>query len=120
MHKLEAIKFLEARLAAIEREHNDEFASEGTRSEADARAEAKALAAIYDFLKDCKIARAEFADSVSVGFQIVEDAHLRNRKLFLDLAGIHTPREICRLGTALFHWTWHAKARSDDVTFLIL
>ena len=55
MHKLEAIKFLEARLAAIEREHNDEFASEGTRSEADARAEAKALAAIYDFLKDCKI-----------------------------------------------------------------
>ena len=55
MHKLEAIKFLEARLAAIEREHNDELASEGTRSEADARAEAKALAATYDFLKDCKI-----------------------------------------------------------------
>ena len=55
MHKLEAIKFLEARLAAIERDHNDELASEGTRSEADARAEAKALAATYDFLKDCKI-----------------------------------------------------------------
>jgi len=55
MHKPEAIKFLEARLAAIEREHNDELASEDTRSEADARAEAKALAAIYDFLKDCKI-----------------------------------------------------------------
>jgi hypothetical protein len=55
MHKLEAIKFLEARLAAIEREHNDELASEGTRSEADARAEAKTLAATYDFLKDCKI-----------------------------------------------------------------
>ena len=55
MHKLEAIKFLEARLAAIEREHDDELASEDTRSEADARAEAKALAAIYDFLKDCKI-----------------------------------------------------------------
>ena len=43
MHKLEAIKFLEARLAAIEREHHDELASEETRSEADARAEAKAL-----------------------------------------------------------------------------
>ena len=55
MHKLEAIKFLEARLAAIERDHNDELASEGTRSEAEARAEAKALAATYDFLKDCKI-----------------------------------------------------------------
>jgi hypothetical protein len=55
MHKLEAIKFLEARLADIEREHYDELASEDTRSEADARAEAKALAAVYDFLKDCKI-----------------------------------------------------------------
>ena len=56
MRKLEAIKFLEARLADIERDHYDELASEGTRSEADARAEAKALAAVYDFLKDCKIA----------------------------------------------------------------
>jgi hypothetical protein len=43
MRNLEAIKFLEARLAAIEREHHDELASEETRSEADARAEAKAL-----------------------------------------------------------------------------
>src|SRR5580765_1424053 len=59
MRKLEAIKFLEARLAAIEQEHNDELASEDTRSEADARAEAKALAAIYDFLKDCKISHRQ-------------------------------------------------------------
>jgi hypothetical protein len=72
------------------------------------------------FLNDCKIARAELADSVSVGFEIVEDAHLRNRKLFLDLAGIHSPREVCRLGAALFHWARHAKARSEDLTFLIL
>ena len=36
MHKPEAIKFLEARLAAIEQEHHDEFASEDTRSEVDA------------------------------------------------------------------------------------
>jgi hypothetical protein len=57
MHKLEAIKFLEARLAAIEQEHDYELASEDTRSEADARAEAKALAAVYDFLKECKISR---------------------------------------------------------------
>src|SRR5262249_52834693 len=55
MRKLEAINFLEARLADIDREHYDELASEDTRSEADARAEAKALAAVYDFLKDCKI-----------------------------------------------------------------
>jgi hypothetical protein len=59
MHKLEAIKFLEARLAAIEREHHDELANEDTRSEADARAEAKALAAVYDFLKDCKISHRQ-------------------------------------------------------------
>ena len=59
MRKLEAIKFLEARLAAIEQEHNDELASEDTRSEADARAEAKALAAVYDFLKDCKISHGD-------------------------------------------------------------
>jgi hypothetical protein len=59
MQKLEAIKFLEARLAAIERERADEPASEDTRSEADARAEAKALAAVYDFLKDCKISHRQ-------------------------------------------------------------
>ena len=55
MNKLEAVKVLETRLAAIEREHHDELAGEDTRSETDARAEAKALAAVYDFLKDCKI-----------------------------------------------------------------
>ena len=59
MHKLETIKFLEARLAAIEQEHNDELASEDTRSEADARAEAKALAALYDLLKECKISHRQ-------------------------------------------------------------
>src|SRR5262245_36813105 len=59
MHKLEAIKFLETRLAGIEQEHNEELASEDTRSEADARAEAKALAALYDFLKECKISHRQ-------------------------------------------------------------
>ena len=59
MHKLEAIKFLEARLAAIEQEYHDELANEDTRSEADARAEAKALAALYDFLKECKISHRQ-------------------------------------------------------------
>ena len=56
MHKLEAIKILETRLAAIEREHQAEFAGdEDMRNQADAKAEAKALAAVIDFLKDCKI-----------------------------------------------------------------
>jgi hypothetical protein len=59
MRKLEGIKFLEARLAAIERERSDELASEDTSGEADARAEAKALAAVYDFLKDCKISHRQ-------------------------------------------------------------
>ena len=56
MHKLEAIKILEAKLAAIEREHRAEFAGdEDMRDQADSTAEAKALAALFDFLKDCKI-----------------------------------------------------------------
>jgi hypothetical protein len=59
MRKLEAIKFLEARLTAIEREHYDELASENTRADADARAEARTLAAVYDFLKDCKISHRQ-------------------------------------------------------------
>ena len=60
MNKLEAIKVLETRLAAIEREHHDELAGEDTMSDTDARAEAKALAAVYDFLKDCKIPHRRF------------------------------------------------------------
>lgn len=59
MRKLEAINFLEERLAAIEREYYDELASENTRGEAGARAEAKAMAAVYDFLKDCKISHRQ-------------------------------------------------------------
>jgi hypothetical protein len=59
MHKREAIKILEARLAAIEQEHRDELASQDTRSETDARAEAKTLAALYEFLNDCKISHRQ-------------------------------------------------------------
>ena len=57
MHQLEAIKILEATLAATEQEHHAEFAAsdEDIRHQADAKAEAKALAAVIDFLKDCKI-----------------------------------------------------------------
>jgi hypothetical protein len=60
MHKLEAIKILETRLAAIEQEHHAEFAgNEDIRDQADAKAEAKALAAVFDFLKDCKISHRD-------------------------------------------------------------
>jgi hypothetical protein len=60
MHKLEAIKILETKLAAIEQEHHAEFASdENLRDQTDAKAEAKALAAVFDFLKDCKISHGD-------------------------------------------------------------
>jgi hypothetical protein len=60
MHKLEAIKILETKLAAIEQEHHAELAgNEDMRVQADAKAEAKALAAVFDFLKDCKISQRD-------------------------------------------------------------
>ena len=60
MHKLEAIKILEAKLAAIEREHRAEFAGDEDMSDqAASTAEAKALAALFDFLKDCKIIHSD-------------------------------------------------------------
>jgi hypothetical protein len=53
MQKLEALRILEAKLASIEQEHGTD--REGTREQVDARAEAKALAAVFDFLRDSKI-----------------------------------------------------------------
>ena len=56
MHKLEALRILEVKLAAIEQEHRAELAdSEGAREQIDAKAEARMLAAVFDFLRDCKI-----------------------------------------------------------------
>ena len=40
-------------------EHRSQKLGCDTRGEADARAEAKALAAIYDFLKDCEISHRQ-------------------------------------------------------------
>jgi hypothetical protein len=60
MHKLEAIKILETKLAAIEQEHHAECAgNDDMLDQADAKAEAKALAAVFDFLKDCKISHGD-------------------------------------------------------------
>lgn len=57
MDKLEALRILEARLAAIEEERHTEIAEhEELRVSIDAKAEARALGAVFDFLKDCKIA----------------------------------------------------------------
>ena len=60
MDKLGAIKILEIELAAIEQEHHAEFAGdEDMMDQADAKAEAKALAAVFDFLRDCKISHGD-------------------------------------------------------------
>ena len=57
MQTLDAIRILKTRLAEIDQEHDAEFAVQDSEREAiDAKAEAQALSAIFDFLKDCKIA----------------------------------------------------------------
>jgi hypothetical protein len=56
MNKSEALRILEAKLASIEREHNAELADSEDQSEPiDTKAEARTLAAVFDFLRDCKI-----------------------------------------------------------------
>jgi hypothetical protein len=56
MNKGEALQILELRLAAIEKEHHAELAdNEGLREPIDTKAEARALAAVFDFLRNCKI-----------------------------------------------------------------
>ena len=56
----EALRILEGKLAAIEQDHEMELeAHQGGREEADAKAEARALTAILDFLQACKIAPGE-------------------------------------------------------------
>jgi hypothetical protein len=56
MNKSEALRILEAKLASIEREHNAELSDdEGQRELIDNKAEARTLAAVFDFLRDCKI-----------------------------------------------------------------
>ncbi|MGH9552283.1 MAG: hypothetical protein ACRD3W_23050 [Terriglobales bacterium] len=47
---------MEAKLASIEREHNAELADDDDHDEpVDNKAEAQTLAAVFDFLRDCKI-----------------------------------------------------------------
>jgi hypothetical protein len=56
MQTLDAVRILKNRLAAIDQEHDAEFAVQESEREAlDSKAEAQALSAIFDFLKECKI-----------------------------------------------------------------
>jgi hypothetical protein len=56
MNKREALRILEGKLASIEQAHHAELTDNGDLLEAiDTKAEARALAAVFDFLRDCKI-----------------------------------------------------------------
>ena len=60
MRKDDAWKILQAKLAEIEQEHDSELAeSAGLREPIDAKAEARALSAVFDFLQNCKITPTE-------------------------------------------------------------
>ena len=60
MRKDDALAILAAKLAEIEQEHDLELEDKvALRESIDAKAEARALSAIFDFLQNCKIAPSE-------------------------------------------------------------
>jgi len=60
MKERERLRTLEAKLAVIEQDCHAELAeNEGDREPIDAKAEARALAAVFDFLRDCKISHTD-------------------------------------------------------------
>jgi hypothetical protein len=57
MHRLEALRILKAKLGSVEESRHAALSeNEDLREAIDAKAEAQALAAVFDFLKTCKIA----------------------------------------------------------------
>jgi hypothetical protein len=60
MRKEDALKILQAKLAEIEQDHDLELGGQDEpREPVDAKAEARALTAIFDFLEHCKIVPTE-------------------------------------------------------------
>ena len=60
MRKQDALDILAAKLADIEQDHESELAGrEHSRKPIDAKAEARALTAVFDFLESCKITPTE-------------------------------------------------------------
>jgi hypothetical protein len=60
MRKPDALQILKTKLTAIEQEHHAECADNTmAREPIDAKAEARALAAVFDFLRDCKISHTD-------------------------------------------------------------
>jgi hypothetical protein len=58
MRKEDALKILQAKLVEIEQEHNSELANE-EREPVDAKAEARALGAVFDYFQNCKLTPTE-------------------------------------------------------------
>jgi hypothetical protein len=60
MRNRDALEILSAKLAAIEQEHQTELETNvDLRDSIDARAEARALTAVLDFLQNCKVVPSE-------------------------------------------------------------
>ena len=59
MRKEDALKILQAKLAEIEQDHDSELAGEELRETVDAKAEARALGAVFDYLQNCKLTPTE-------------------------------------------------------------
>ena len=60
MRNRDALEILSAKLAAVEQEHQSELETNADlRDLIDARAEARALTAVLDFLQNCKIVPSE-------------------------------------------------------------
>jgi hypothetical protein len=60
MKERKRLRSLEAKLAIIEQDYRAELAeNESDREPIEAKAEARALAAIFDFLRDCKISHTD-------------------------------------------------------------
>ncbi|MGD9501421.1 MAG: hypothetical protein AB7V40_02915 [Methyloceanibacter sp.] len=60
MRKDDALKILQAKLVEIEQEHDQELGgSEENRETIDAKSEARALGAVFDYLQNCKLTPTE-------------------------------------------------------------
>lgn len=86
MQKLEALRLLEVKLTAIEQDHETELeAKEDLRDEIDARAEARALTAVLDFLENCKV-------KPSASLLRLFRRYLRGAKRHAPVSEHHVPR----------------------------
>jgi hypothetical protein len=76
MRKEDALKILAAKLAEIEQEHDQELeGNEDLREPIDAKAEARALTAVIDFLQNSRVAPTESLLRVFRGYLRATKTH---------------------------------------------